>query len=179
MYRSSCHQHYPLSQQQLDLAFTLLALFDREQEVRRRISPWCVYCWGRDVQPLVLRCEEKPCHWQCQVQTSQLDFGPRRELTMQKQMTENRTAAVKHKWTENTDLINIYYSQNIKKNSNVLKTSLDVLDCFTWNTDLIWKEEPPSTLFVWNYLVLDLCALVMATGTVFACAVWHLVYLNK
>lgn len=63
-------------------------MFKQLQEVRRRPSPWCVCCWGRNVKPLVLRCGEKPCHWRCQEQTSRLDFGPRRELMMQKEMKQ-------------------------------------------------------------------------------------------
>lgn len=50
--------------------------------VRRKISPWCVYCWGRDVEPLVLRCGGKPCRWRCPMQTSPLDFGRQRVLTI-------------------------------------------------------------------------------------------------
>lgn len=76
------------------------------QGVRRRISPWCVYCWGRNVEPLVLRCGEKPCRWRCQVQTLRLDFGPRRELTMQKEMTQeteqqgSQTQIDENYWTD-------------------------------------------------------------------------------
>lgn len=84
MYRLSGHQHYLLSQQQLSLSTFQMFKWQHLQGVRRRVSPWCVYCWGRNVEPLVLRCGGKPCRWRCQVQTLRLDFGPRRELTMQK-----------------------------------------------------------------------------------------------
>lgn len=107
--------------------------YQRLQGVRRRISPWCVCCWGRNVEPLVLRCGEKPCRWRCQVQTSRLDFGPQRELTVQKEMTQeteqqgSQTQMDENYWTSEYMLL----SKHSKKYRNMLKTSLGVLDCFT------------------------------------------------
>ncbi len=58
------------------------------QRQENSVLPWHVYCWGKAVKPLVLRCGGKPCRWQCPTQTSPLGFGRPPELRQRKGKTE-------------------------------------------------------------------------------------------
>lgn len=121
------------------------------------------------MEPLVLRCGEKPCHWRCQAQTSRLDFGPRRELTMQKEMLQET-----EKQSSQTQMDENHWTNATFKAFKKIQKCTQNIATFPWLFHLKhWQKYGQKSLhphyLSGNIWFLDLSAFVMKTEIFWSC----------